>query len=184
MDRGTGGDYIANRIQRLERRAEQLTARSPLPLSDRAGIEMLGLDEVAGWGLRNPTLDVVMYNVSPDVPTVPSAAWVTLYQGFFTVLHPRLYLASILVTKGAASVAGMLQWVVDSPSMTGVTTTTATLTGVGAVQDTQTVDFAASDEGQLCQLGLQVQMSGTVAAGNVAFAYPLLAWRVRSTYPN
>lgn len=185
MDRGGNTpDYLINRFVTIDRTLGQLASKSPLPILDNTGTELVALDHNSNWGLRSPRMDVVLYQVSPDAPTVTAGTWTTLYQGFFTVIHPRLYLSAILVTKGASTVAGQLQWVVDSPSMTAATTTTAVLAGVGTTQDTQTVDFAAADNGGLCQLRLQVQMSGTVAGGNLTFAYPLLAWRVGATYPN
>ena len=75
-------------------------------------------------------------------------------------------------------------WQVTSPSLGTLTTPTTTQTGVGSIQDAQIIDFTTADEGATCTLQLQVQMSGTVVGGNIAYTYPMWAWRVRSTYPN
>jgi hypothetical protein len=176
--------YVVNRIVDTERKLEQLAGKSPLPVVDGVGAELIALDLSNGWGLRSPQMDVVLYPDSPDAPTVSTATWTTLWHGYFAVYHPRLWISAMLVTKGASTVAGGLRWQITSNSMAGVTTTPTTITGVGTIQDAQTIDFAATDEGGTCTLQLQVQMSGTVAGGNIALAYPMWAWRVRSNYPN
>jgi hypothetical protein len=183
VERG-GDDYLANRILNLERTLAQVAGKSPLPVVDSVGTELIGLDLDNGWGLQSPQMDVVLYPDSPDAPTVSTATWTTLWHGYFAVIHPRLWISAMLVTKGASSVAGGLRWQITSNSMAGVTTTPTTITGVGSIQDAQTIDFTAADEGGTCTLQLQVQMSGTVVGGNIALAYPMWAWRVRSNYPN
>jgi hypothetical protein len=179
--RGTP-DALVNELTSMRRQLGSLSRRGPTAMWDGNSADVVSVDQAAGWGLQNPILDAVMYPVSPDAPTVTTGSLTTLWHSAFPVLHPRLSFAAFLYTKGAASVAGSLQWTLTTATSGSVVTSPVTLSGVGSVVDTQIFDFAEIDQGETALLQLQAQMTGTVVGGNYAFAAPYYVWRVSSTY--
>jgi len=185
QERPRTADPLVNELAGMRRELGELSRRGATALWDGNSADVVAVDSAAGWGLKTPIMDAVMYPDTPDAPTVTTGVWTTLWHTYFRVQHPRLSFSAILATKGASSVAGQMQWIITTTTAGAVTTSpSATVTGVGSYQDIQLYDFAEGDQNTLATVQLQVQMSGTVAGGNYAYAIPLWMWRVGSTFTN
>jgi hypothetical protein len=181
-ERRNSADPIVNRLASMQRQIDGQSRRGVTSMWDGNSEDVVSVDQAGGWGLQNPILDATMYPVSPDAMTVTTAVLTNLWHAVFPVTHQGLVLAAFLTTKGAASVAGSMQWAITTAASGTSTIGPITQSGVGSVVDTETFEFAEVDQGQTALVQLQAQMTGTVVGGNYAYAAPYYLWRVSSTY--